>query len=213
MSCLLVILIDCQKGHMCSEKLKSKVSQLISQSVTEWQGHLFSCLEQLKTLPKAKYPLNCRQHVPQQHKACGRGHLYRQPQGRAAQIQKWVAPNKSCGDDNASCARRRRALQRQQGGGHREELHRQTTHWRRRRRGSSRWSWRRRTIPGPWALLLLCIVSLKFFILVQNNRYPWQHSHLSVWVTSIFKIETVTKNIFGWKALLVYVSSAMRACS
>ena len=56
MSCLLVILIDCQKGHMCSEKLKSKVSQLISQSisqsVTEWQGHLFSCLEQLKTLPR-----------------------------------------------------------------------------------------------------------------------------------------------------------------
>ena len=48
-SCLLITLIKCLKGHkslrsLCCSKIKSgSVSQSVSESVSQWQGHLLSC--------------------------------------------------------------------------------------------------------------------------------------------------------------------------
>ena len=53
MSCILITLNKCLKGHkslgsLCNVKSKSTVSQWVSQWVSEWQGHLLSCCGQLK---------------------------------------------------------------------------------------------------------------------------------------------------------------------
>ena len=53
-SCFLITLIKCLKGHkslgsLCNVKSKSTVSDWVSQSVSQWQGHLLSCSGQLKS--------------------------------------------------------------------------------------------------------------------------------------------------------------------
>ena len=49
-SCFLITLIKCLKEHksLCNVKSKSTVTQWLSQSVSQWQGHLLSCSGQQK---------------------------------------------------------------------------------------------------------------------------------------------------------------------